>query len=240
MARILLVAGAFHGAWSWEFVIPRLEARGHSAVAVELPGMASDHTPLDGIGLGDWALKVAAAVTASDEPAILVGHSRGGIVISQAAELVPEQLRLNIYLAAILVGNGKTALDLPRSSTPDGRNQAFPTTPDGLAYLHGSELADFAYANSSPELVARANARICPEPVFALKTPLRLSAARYGRVPRAYIECLDDQVVPIELQRAMQALEPCHPVRTIATDHCPNYSAPDLLADTLDEIVRSA
>jgi hypothetical protein len=51
MARFLLVAGAWHGAWSWEFVIPLLAARGHRAAAVELPGMGADRTPLAGLDM---------------------------------------------------------------------------------------------------------------------------------------------------------------------------------------------
>jgi hypothetical protein len=83
-------------------------------------------------------------------------------------------------------------------------------------------------------------ARIRPEPRFALLSPLALSPARYGKVPRAYIECSDDELIPLSLQRAMQARQPCAPVRTIAADHCPNYSAPERLAEALDEIAKTA
>ena len=94
MARFVLVAGAWHGAWCWEFVIPLLEAKGHRAVTAELPGMGSDRTPFSGLDLAAWARAVAAVVEADPEPTILVGHSRGGIVISQTAELVPDRISL--------------------------------------------------------------------------------------------------------------------------------------------------
>lgn len=73
--------------------------------------------------------------------------------------------------------------------------------------------------------------------VFA--TPLQLSEDRFGRVPRAYIECLRDNAVPIALQRAMQADLPCGQVETLDTDHCPFFSAPDLLTGAIDRLTQA-
>jgi pimeloyl-ACP methyl ester carboxylesterase len=238
MARFLLVAGAFHGAWCWELVIPQLEARGHHARAVELPGMGEDSTPFAELTFADWAKAVADAAGADGEKPILVGHSRGGVVISQAAELAADRIAMSVYLAALLVGNGRSGLDLQQRADIDIRELVRPTTADGLGVEATPELLAAAYEDSNADIVGHAAARVCPEPLFGLTTPLSLTAERYGRVPRAYIECLHDKVVPIEQQRAMQRLEPCAIVRGIDTDHCPNYSAPELLADTLDEIAR--
>jgi pimeloyl-ACP methyl ester carboxylesterase len=97
-----------------------------------------------------------------------------------------------------------------------------------------------AYRHAPSGRLKRAMAHITPEPRFALLSPLSLSAARYGKVPRAYIECVDDELIPLSLQRAMQARQPCAIVRTIPGDHCPNYSAPERLAEALDEIAKAA
>jgi pimeloyl-ACP methyl ester carboxylesterase len=239
MAQFLLVAGAFHGAWSWELVIPQLEARGHRARAVELPGMGEDNTLFADTSFAQWALTVADAAKACDEKPILVGHSRGGVVISQAAEVAPESIAMNVYLAALLVGNGKTAMDVQARNDLDIEVMTQPTTADGLAIEPTEELHAAAYANSEPVVVGKAAARVTPEPVFGLRTPLKLTPERYGTVRRAYIECLQDQVVTLDMQRAMQADQRCEIVRSIDTDHCPNFSAPELLADTLDEIART-
>lgn len=240
MARLVLVAGAWHGAWSWEFVVPLLEAMGHRAEPAELPGMGSDHTPLGGLSLAEWARAVADVIEADPEPAILVGHSRGGVVISQTAELVPDRISLSVYLTAILMKNGESALDsagLVPSDTLRPRN--YEATDDGLAFKVKPDHA-LSYGRSPPERVSRALARMTPEPHFALFTPLVLSAERYGRVPRAYVECLADETVTLLLQRAMQAREPCGIVRSIDTDHCPTYSAPAQLAVVLGELAELA
>ena len=240
MARFVLVAGAWHGAWSWELVVPRLEARGHRAHAAELPGTGSDRTSFAGMDMMAWASSVAGLIESDPEPVFLVGHSRGGAVISQTAELVPDRIRLGIYLAAVLLRDGESSLDtvslVDRGSvTP----HEFVPTPDGLA-IKPSGGIDLAYRHSGPEVLERARARVTPEPKFGLFSPLTLTAERYGRVRRAYIECLDDEVSPIALQRAMQAREPCSPVRALPTDHSPNYSAPDLLVEALHEIATVA
>jgi pimeloyl-ACP methyl ester carboxylesterase len=240
MAHFLPVAGAFHGAWCWEFVTPLLESKGHRARPVELPGMGADRTPFAETSFTNWAWTVADAAEACAEKPILVGHSRGGVVISLAAELAPQSVRMCVYLAALLVGDGRSELDAQRRPGVDVEAMVQPTAADGLGLDATPELLAAAYANASAELVARAAAHVTPEPVFALTTPLALTAQSYGKVPRSYIECLQDRVVPIESQRAMHSAEPCKIVRTIDTDHCPNYSAPQLLAETLDEIARAA
>ncbi len=239
MAHFLLVAGAFHGAWCWELVVPLLEANGHRAQPVELPGMGADATPFDETSFTNWAWTVADAASACAEKPIVVGHSRGGVVISQAAELAPEAIRLNAYLAALLLGDGKCGLDQPAMDGRDTRAPDFVNSPDGIRIIADDRLLDAAYEFASPELRQRAAGLVTPEPVFGLTTPLALTPERYGTVPRAYIECVRDLVVSLELQLAMQAREPCEIVRTIDTDHCPTYSAPVLLADTLDDIARS-
>ena len=236
MASFVLVAGAWHGAWCWEYVIPLLEAHGHRAVAAELPGMGADKTPLAKVDFAAWASSVADVVAASPEPVILVGHSRGGVVISQAAELVPDRIRLNVYLTAILMRNGESALDSAGMVPSDTlRERNYELTEDGLAFKVLPDLA-FSYGRSPPDLVERALSLMTPEPQFALLTPLSLTPARYGKVRRAYIECLGDETVPPALQRAMQAREACEIVRAIDTDHCPGYSAPGKVVAVLDEL----
>jgi len=70
MARFVMVAGACHGAWCWERVVPLLEARGHRVETAELPGMGADRTPLAGLDMIAWARAVAQAIDADPEPAI--------------------------------------------------------------------------------------------------------------------------------------------------------------------------
>jgi pimeloyl-ACP methyl ester carboxylesterase len=241
MARFVLVAGAWHGAWCWEYVTPLLEARGHRVQTAELPGMGEDRTPLANLDMMAWAGAVAKVVEAFPERPILVGHSRGGAVISQTAELIPDRVRLNVYLSGLLLGDGECGADIT-SMVPEGtlRPREFILTADGHAFTIDRDSIAEGYQHSENALIDRVFARLTPEPCFGLLSSLSLSDGRYGRVPRAYVECLDDLSIPIGLQRAMQLRQSCAHVRSIDTDHCPTYSAPELLAETLDELVSLA
>ncbi len=96
------------------------------------------------------------------------------------------------------------------------------------------------FAQSSPaDAAAAAMQRLVPEPDIPRATPLHLTAGRYGKVPRHYIECLHDRTIPLADQRMMQAIEPCASVHALEADHSPFLSAPDALADALCEIAET-
>jgi pimeloyl-ACP methyl ester carboxylesterase len=84
--HFVLVHGSWHGAWCWEKVTPLLEAAGHVAVAVDLPGHGEDRTPPGDVTLSDYTDRICDVVAAQSGPVVLVGHSMGGGAITQAAE----------------------------------------------------------------------------------------------------------------------------------------------------------
>ena len=236
MASFVLVSGAWHAAWCWERVVPLLEARGHRALAPDLLGMGPDRTPLAEVRLARWADQVAEVVRGAGEPVVLVGHSRGGIVISEAAERAPERIRKLVYLAAFLLPDGVSL-----AAAGGGENLQ-----EGAGYLRvqpdnscvvPAELVGPTFYNTTPaEWVERAAGLLSPEPLDVFATPLQLSEARFGRVPRAYVECAEDRAVPPALQRAFRARLRCDPVITLPTDHSPFYSAPEQLVQALETI----
>lgn len=241
LTRYILVHGAWHGGWCWEEIVPGLEARGHVVVAPDLPGMGPPREGVASPTLDDWANFVADLARFGNEGAILVGHSRGGLVISRVAELAPEAVVRSVYVAAVLAGPGEALTD----AVLHGRTE--PMTPGaGIVvdpHSRHSRVADFATAKHmlfghSPDAVAqRAFARLTEEPLAILSTRLDLSPERYGRVPRTYVECLRDVALPIEVQRAMYARQPCE-IATLDTDHSPFYSMPAKLTDILHEVAH--
>ncbi len=111
MARIVLVHGAFAGAWCWEPVLPGLRAAGHEVEAIDLPGSGEDPTPVSEVSLDAYAERVC-GVLARGRPAVLVGHSMGGMVVTQAAARCPEHVAALVYVAAFLPGDGQSLMDL--------------------------------------------------------------------------------------------------------------------------------
>ncbi len=236
MSIFILVSGAWHGAWCWERVVPILASEGHTILTPDLLGTGSDATPPAGITLAAWADQIAELVRRQPEPVVLVGHSRGGIVISEAAERVPSAIRSLVYVAAFLVPDGTTMLQVLLGASHDGPKLVMIEGPDQTTMLAPATVQAMLYNLTPDDLVERAQALNGPEPMRPILTPLELMPENYGAVPRAYIECTNDRAVPIELQRAMQAVLPCAPVVTLATDHSPFFSDPAALAAALSAV----
>jgi pimeloyl-ACP methyl ester carboxylesterase len=236
MSTFVLVHGAGHGAWCWHKLVPELEARGHRVVTLDLPGLGDDKTPVAEVTYERTIDRVVETVSREAEPVVLVGHSLGGVSISATAEAIPDRIRLLVYLAAFLPVDGDSITSIYES--PDWPRETATMPPirsaDGLAMSHTPEGArERFYQDCSEEDVAYAIARLKPQPMVMRNTPVRLSPERFGRVPRAYIICLNDQAAPPERQRRMVARSPCKIVVSLPTGHSPFLSAPALLADTL-------
>jgi pimeloyl-ACP methyl ester carboxylesterase len=228
--NFILIHGALHGGWCWERVVPLLAAAGHNVVAPDLPGMGSDRTPLSTVTLASWAEFVADLIRRQDGPVLLACHSRGGIVISEAGERVPERIRTLIYVTAMLIPPGGTAAGVIAAEMKSA-NTGFRLQADGIAGSYDPAMAAEVFYNRTPDTIAReAIARLTPEPIVPIATPLAVTPERWGRVPRAYVECTDDHALTLALQRKMQAVLPCDPVVTMESDHSPFLCAPEELA----------
>ena len=237
MSTFVLVHGAGHGAWCWFKLVPELEALGHRAVTLDLPGLGEDRTPVAEVTFAGTIDRVVEVVGREAEPVILVGHSLGGVSISATAERIPDRIKLLIYLAAFLPRDGDSV-----NAIYEGAESIKDTGPapirsaDGLALSHTPEGArQRFYQDCSEEDVAVCLARLKPQPLLMRTTPVRVTPERFGRVPRAYIHCLNDQASPIARQRLMVARMPCRLVASLPTGHSPFLSAPAELAKVMSE-----
>lgn len=231
MATFILVPGAMHGAWTWDRVRPHLEAAGHRVVAEDLPGMASraGDPAAEDVTLALWGEAVADLVRAAEGPVILAAHSRGGLVIGEAAQRVAERIAGLIYVTALLVPPGMTGREASGVSPAEPGEQ--PMLAD--LKLPPDVARQLFYQRCTPEDADWAIARLCAEPSRPLRDPATVSWDRWGRVPRAFIACSDDRVLTPERQAAMLAAVPCDPVVTLDSDHSPFLHKPEELADAM-------
>src|SRR6188474_757431 len=102
MARFVLVHGAFGGAWCWEPVTGLLEAAGHTVDTLDLPGGGADRTPVEDVTLAACSRRVCGVLASGPERAILVGHSMGGVVVTQAASDCPGHVASLVFVAAFM------------------------------------------------------------------------------------------------------------------------------------------
>lgn len=231
MTTLILVHGACHGGWCWEKVIPQLEAKGLHVLAPDMPDLPlTERDPI-----AHWGAIVAglAEREARSDRVVIAGHSRGGAVISAAAETAPDIISGLIYIAASLLPNRQTMNGAWRAFTDQPAEWVAPDT-EGLSFT----IAQGAYhrlfcPDSDAGTAAWAQARLRAEPIAAFMAPLRVSKSRFGRVPRAYIETRRDHIIPLAFQRTMQDRLPCEPVIRLDADHSPFLAMPDRLAEAL-------
>lgn len=236
MASFILIHGSWHGGWCFDTVKELLEAQGHEVIAPDLPGMGGDEAALRATTLQGWSEFAADLCRqATQSPVILAGHSRGGIVVSQAAEYAPDAIDALVYICAMMLPNGMSRADFKQLETT---NPAFDAI---ISPVHGGagtvvdkDMAGAIFAQlCSKETVAAAMAQVVAEPHGPRATPLALSSERFGSLPRTYIECTDDRTIPLSSQRRMQQLVPGADVASLWADHSPYLSRPHALAAAL-------
>jgi pimeloyl-ACP methyl ester carboxylesterase len=238
MATFVLIHGAWHGGWCWERVAPLLVAQGHRVLAPDLPGMGSDRRKHGSDPLGDWTDFVAELATSAGEPVVLVGHSLGGVVISEVAERVPDAVGRLVYLTAFLLESGQSLADVANRYPDVGPARALrPAQADGEAIVDPDQTVAIFYNAMSATDAREATDRLVAQPLAAFTKAVTLSPERFGRVPRTFIEATDDRAISLEMQRDMQAAMPCDPVITLQCDHSPFYSAVPELAGALLSLV---
>jgi len=234
MSTYLLIHGAWHGGWCWYKVVPRLERLGHKVIAPDLPSLGNDKTPVNRVSLALWREFVSAIIDAQTEPVILVGHSRGGIVISDVAEQRPDRIRTLVYLTAFLAQNGECLFDLAQQAHQSLVPPNMVMSEDkSSSTVRPDAIRDAFYGECSDDDVSLARLCLQPEPTLPLATPLEITPARFGCVPRVYVECLRDKAIVPSLQRQMYTALPCQQVLTLDTDHSPFFSRPDELTALL-------
>lgn len=235
MASFILVPGAWHGGWCFERLRPFLESAGHEVIAVDLPGMGADDATIATVTLAQWADHVAGLVAGAQAPVILCGHSRGGIVISEAAEKAPDKVAALVYIAAMMYGPDFDRHEYRARSLPNPDFEAIVTpVAGGAASLVDPARAASVIAHLAPaEAAAEMAEKLVAEPAGPRRTALSVTWERYGRIPRHYVECVQDKAIPLADQRLMQEIHPGASVVTMDTDHSPHLSAPEDLAKVL-------
>lgn len=231
MATFVLIHGAWHGAWCWYKVAPLLEAKGHTVVTPDLPGHGDDLTPVGDVTLDAYVQRVCKVIDAQQEPVILLGHSMGGIVITQTAEERPDRIAALVYLTAFLLPNGKCSSDYADRDLDRLLPSNLIEGEDGVSTTVRQEaLKEIFYQDCPDEDVALARERLTPQAKAPRLTPMRTTDERFGRVPRFYIECTADNALAPELQRELYTQLPCRQVISMNSGHSPFFSQPEALA----------
>ncbi|MDG6905915.1 MAG: alpha/beta fold hydrolase [Nitrososphaerota archaeon] len=238
-SKFVLIHGAWHGAWCWDKVIPILK-RKHEVIAIDLPGHGRNRSvPVTAITLETYTSSVVRTLDSLNDPVILVGHSMGGIVITQSAEYRPKKIRKLVYLTAFLPRNGECLLD---HANLDSKALVMPNAildkqTNSISFNRGV-VKEIFYQDCSHEDAERAESLLVPQAIAPFNTKVATSQKNFGSISRVYIECLKDRAITLETQRKMYMAQPCEKVISIDSGHSPFFSSAEELAENLESIAQ--
>lgn len=237
-ALVVLVHGAWHGAWCWSVLQSELDRRGVASLAIDLPGHGASPDPLTGLyGDADHVASVLDGLTRRDSgPIVLVGHSYGGAVVSQVAVGRGDVAHL-VYVAAFALTDGESVLGALGSfpeRTVDLAAAMVPTDDGESSVLDPAAAPGALYGECPSEVIDAAIARVSPQ----TRTSMIEAVSGSVDVRSTYVVCRRDRAVHPDHQTIMAGR--CDEVVELDTDHSPFLSTPSELADVVERAARSA
>ncbi len=224
---VILIPGFWLDAASWDGVLPALEAAGHRARALTLPGMTSTGDDRAGIGLAEHVAAVVAVIDETDAPVVLIGHSGGGAIAHAAADARPDRVSRVVYVDAVPLGDG------------DVINDGLPVVNGEIPLPDWSVFDDEDLTDLDETLRERFRLMAIPEPLGVATDRQVLRDPRRYDVPVTVIAC----EFPSEMLRDLMAkghpytaeLAGVHDVRFIdlPTGHWPQFTRPDELGTAI-------
>ncbi|WP_413104031.1 alpha/beta fold hydrolase [Streptomyces sp. Inha503] len=192
MSTYLLVHGAWHSGRCWERVVPLLTAAGHRVLAPTLTGYGETaHLAGPEVGLDTHVDDIVGLITEEDlTDVVLVGHSYAGLVISSAANRVPERIGHLVYLDAMVPEHGESAADV-MPFTQAMIDHAL-TSESGwrIPPMAGMEPSWGLFGVTEPADVEWLRSMLSDQPVRCLQQPVRLDNPAVNAIPRTHIHCV--------------------------------------------------
>ena len=233
ISNVLLVHGAWHGAWCWAPLQQALDERGISSHAIDLPGHGISPLPLGDLH-GD-AAAVVAALESLPPDTLLVGHSYGGAVISQAA-LHSNRIAHLMYIAAFALQRGESVNGFLRGA-PRHKvelSEIIVPSQEGSTTLDLERAGDLLYPGSSATTRSANVRRLTPQPIVTMTQ--EVEGPSDLNVDSTYVLCNRDRAVHPEHQRIMA--NRCSTIIELDSDHSPFVDDPASIAEIINGIVN--
>jgi pimeloyl-ACP methyl ester carboxylesterase len=227
---VILVHGAWHGGWCWAALQTELDRRGVPSLAPDLPGHGTSGEPLGDL-YGDVDA-IAALAQRLERPVVMVGHSYGGVVITQAATQVANATEL-VFVAAFVPDQGESLMGqlggfeqrrvaLGLATRPGATDATLSIDPAG---------ATAAFYHLAPtEVAAAAVARLGEQPAASFTQPV--TGAAWRTLPSTYVLCRHDEAIHPDHQAIMAAR--CAATVSLDADHSPFLTHVAEVADIIE------
>ena len=231
---MVLVHGSFHTPEAtWVALTPVLDERGIEWATVDLPSAGPEASNGMSVpGLDDDAAATSDVIEQVDGPVVLVGHSYGGFVISQAGD--DPRVRHLVYLCAFAPARGETLMELSQSDPPTLLASALRVDND-LMSVDPQLATEALYADVEHGLASAAVAELVPSTLRTLEQPANEPA--WTTTPSRYVICTKDQALSPNRQREMAERIGTSTLE-LDTSHSPFLSQPEAVADLIEEVLN--
>lgn len=235
----VLIHGAMHGEWCFKELKFELEKYGHKVITFDLPGCGNDETEIKNVNLNLYVKKTINKIienTKKEEKVILIGHSMGGITISQVSELLFEKIQCIIYLCAFYVENNKCLLDYPQSKYIDKCKEN-----EKYLFIKNDDLIKYALYNCCEDYtIEYAKNNIKPQIIYPALEKVFISNEKHGNIEKYYIKTLKDRMIlPEDQNKMIINYFKKENIIELNTDHSPFLSMPKQLADVFNNIGKN-
>jgi pimeloyl-ACP methyl ester carboxylesterase len=240
MTTFVLVPGFWIGGWAWDEVADTLRAAGHRVHTITLTGVAEKaHLATPETDLDTHTDDVVRLIEDEDlHDVVLVGHSGGGMPVTQAADRIPERIKRVVYVESGPLPEGVAQFDTNEPAEQERLRAAIGDSHLLPARDWDAQADPVLLAGLDEPTLAMLRERSTPHPLGAATQPVRRTGAG-DALPVALVAC----VFPVEQVKAMVAER--HPfftafqggeIRGLPTGHWPMLSEPKRLAEILDEL----
>jgi len=237
---ILLLHGAWEGAWAWGDTQPLLEAKGHKVHSFDLPGHGEDKTPISEITLQVYADAVRKEIDKIGEPVVLVGHSFAGYIIARAAENNSENIEKVVFVASAVPYDGKTAAQIFEEDEGSELMKSLIISEDkSYATISRENVRDVIVTTATEDQIDMIMPLLVPQAVNPFYEPV-VTGENFAKVPKAYIETKKDRVISLKAQRLVQKEAGISEALTLDDGHVPLLTQPNELAEALAKVAVSS
>jgi pimeloyl-ACP methyl ester carboxylesterase len=222
--NVVLVHGAFVDGSSWNGVVAKLQQKGYHVSSVQNPLTS----------LADDVAATRRVLARQEGPTMLVGHSWGGVVITEAGANAPNVAGL-VYIAAIAPDLHESTMDLLKRGAPMPSGQSIVKDASGFLWLDRSKYhADFAA--DVPENLTRVLSA-AQVPIAAKAFGETVSQVAWKEKPSWYVVTTKDHAVSPDVERFM-AERMGAKIVPMASSHLAPVSHAGAIADVIDRAAR--
>jgi Predicted hydrolases or acyltransferases (alpha/beta hydrolase superfamily) len=242
-STFVLVHGAWQASFVWNKVKSSLEAQGNKVVLVELAGHGNDLTPISQITFDGYVKQVTDVIETLNTPVVLVGHSLGGAIVTQAATKLPQKIEKLIYVAGFIPKSGSSVFDYSAMDAGTLIPTALEFSPDGTTVTIANaetNLREIFCKDGSTEDNKLLVEKLRPEPVVAAGTPLNYSNNIYDAITnKYYIYTTQDKAISYDFQQQMVSEAKINNTYKIDAGHSPFLSKPEELIQIFNKIIKN-